>query len=66
MFERLQEIVLNNEKFLSEQEEPEVIQLIYAYYTVLILAKKATSTFVKCQLQNLFYQYLLTNRFYSY
>ena len=39
MFERLQEIVLNNEKFLSEQEEPEVIQLIYAYYTVLILAK---------------------------
>ena len=40
MFERLQEIVLNNEKFLSEQEEPEVIQLIYAYTVLTVTCKK--------------------------
>ena len=48
MFERLQEIVLNNEKFLSEQEEPEVIQLIYAYYTVLTVPCKKGYIYI-CQ-----------------
>ena len=61
MFERLQEIVLKNEKFLSEQEEPEVIQLIFAYTVFTVPWKKGyIYTLVNCQLHKFLYQYLLT------